>query len=254
MPIAMNDPASLPFLAAVENAAAARVRDMGLTMRFGWDFEELTDILRRTSGFVNPTFDPACRRIDPASIWLVLENAGEPVATTAFAYFRDGDLESHARAQSLWYDDPADRRADIGAFHALPERVEAPFTVGGAAWARQEWRGQSLPYLLNVCGRLHILKHLPVRNLAGFAMLPLVARSVPKSAYDYPPENVHLFLEGSPPPFDDKMQMYAMRMTREEAWHRLVTTALHRLTQADLAPSILESGSTTVTNLTMRLS
>lgn len=226
---AIDEPECLPFLAAVEAAVSNRARSLGLSLRVSWDFGELVALLRATSGVVSPTYDPGCRRIDPASFWLLLRDGDTPVATTAFAYFAAGDLERHARARTLWFDRPPE--ADIGTFHSLPLCLQAPFTLGGAAWVHPSRRGQGLAYLLNVAGRLHILRHLPIRYFAGFVMQPLVAHDVPKTAYDYPADNVRLFLEGRPPPFTETMRMHAMFLSREEAQERLVTTALKRLTR-----------------------
>ena len=245
MQTAINDIPTAPWFHALEQAAIGRIASFGMTIEFGWDFNEFKPILQDTYGTVNPTYDPAARRVHPSSFWIALTLRQRVVATTAFAYFDSGDLEGCVRDQSIWFDREDDKAADLGTVHKLPMLIEAPFTVGGATWAAEEWRGYNLPYYLNVLGRLHIVKYLPVNYLTGFAMLPLVHRGVPKRAYDYPEENVVPALDGTPPTFTKPISMLAMFLTREQAIQRLLHTGITRLREDQ--SSSLTIGSVTVT-------
>lgn len=251
MPTAINQASMIPFFAAVEQAALARVHELDLSFRLGWDFEEFAEILTRASGVVSPTFNPAFRAVEPGSIWAVLEDGAEVVSTAAFAYFAEGDVASRVRDQSIWFDREEDKVAEIGTVHPFAEPLEAPFMIGGGVWLAPEWRGIELGYVVNTLCKHHFLRHMPINHVCGLAM-DGTAQKISAHAYDYPQESLHLLLEGYPPPFTTPKRMYAMHLTRDAAIERLVSTAVARLGQSSSRKKTLLSSSTTQMNRIMR--
>lgn len=233
---AINEPATLALLSAIETATAIRLDELGLTATVQWDFRDLADTMA-DRWVMNPAFDPRVRVIDPASFWISFAAGNELAAVSALLIYQDGDFETRVRDLSLWYDDPpAEAAARLGTINPLPVVATAPFTHGGATWVHPAYRGLQLPYLMNVIARVFVLRYRDVAHFTGFVAAEHLNRT-----YDYPDDGITLMIDGIAPGLYRRTRLYALHMSKTQALERLLVHGAQRLQTSSTRTTGLET-------------
>ena len=209
---------------AAETGVMQYFDELGLRVVMDWDFRRFRDLAEQHYGWVNPTYDPLCRDIHPASFWIgLLDAKGDFVGFRGNAYFDHGDFESLLRDGGLFWS-PDKRPKDFsrqGKVRPLSRLVPAPFTHSGLQWTAPQWRGLYLSHYLTVLGRILTLRYLNVTYFTNCILQEIKSRSVPTSAYDYPEDGIDLVLKGYSPHAQKMITLYACHVQRNEAVVRL---------------------------------
>lgn len=209
---------------SVETGIMQYLDELGLRVIIDWDFRRFKKVVETHYDWVNPTFDPDCRSIHPASFWIGLLDAKDDfVAFRGNAYFDQEDFESLLRNGGLFWD--ADKRPKDftrqGKIRPLSRLVPAPFTHSGMQWTANQWRSLYLSHYLTLLGRILTLRYLNVTNFTNCILQEIKSRSVPTSAYDYPEDGIDLVLKGYSPHAQRMITLYACHVQRGDVIARL---------------------------------
>lgn len=215
---------------AAETGILHYLDHLGLTVDVGWDFSRFPDLVENTYGWINPTFDPACKSIHPHSFWVALRDGPEKVVSIqATAYYAEGDFESAIRTGSLYFD-PEQLPDDYDRIEVQPmsRLIEGPYTHGGATWVAPEWRGLYLAHHITALSRILIFRYMNVRWFTGLFLENIRNRTVPTAAYDYPEDGIDMVLQGYYPVNRRLVRLYACHMDRQTALQRLSAHLMSR--------------------------
>ena len=198
--------------------------DLGVTIRIETDFDEFARVLRTASGWVYPSFDPACARLERDALWLRVTDAeGELVLVYAARVFRCDEFMTLLRNERLWFD--RGLRAVSPNYRLLESRFDTPAwggTVGhgGGLWVDPRARGHGLSTWAPIYMRALMVRRFDIDWQTNLVFANMAERS--RRAYGY--TEIERVIDGYFPPTGKDAAVYLSRMSRAEILGQLTAS------------------------------
>ncbi|HLI10839.1 MAG TPA: hypothetical protein VKY65_04500 [Alphaproteobacteria bacterium] len=206
--------------------------ELGLSSEIEHDFDMFAR-MRRTCGFLYPTFDPCVSDLGDDALWVrAVTPFGDTVAMSAARVFETDDFYELIRNERVWFRTPP---PDAGE-RCKVQRI-GPFDVRGVVahvgglWVNPAWRKRGLSRTLPWLVRALLLRNFGVDHVTSLVFEGIAFSGLPKNAYGF--TTVGLVIDGFFPPTEKDERVYMCHITRQEILQRMEPAA----TPAAIAPA-----------------